>query len=131
MERVENQTVKSNQYSIPGDDEDTVFFIDDFPDTWQPLKDPHKITNLWGLTSEERLMLIFSTIMMKIREAVANLESYFVKYHIAGEEAEVRMNKRLADKLRGFSVVAATVHGAILHKHALTEVGSPSYTFPD
>ena len=126
MERVENQTVKSNQYSIPGEDDDTVFFIDDFPDTWQPHKDPHKITNLWGLAPEERLMLIFSTIIMKIKEAVTNLESYYVKYHEAGEEAEVRWNKRLAEKLKGFSVVAATVHGAILHKHALTEVRAPS-----
>eukprot|EP00116_Pleurobrachia_bachei_P001706 sb/3461968/ len=123
VERVENQTVKSNQYSLPGDEDGTVFFIDDFPDTWQPRQDPHKITNLWCLAPEDRLMLIFSTIIMKIREAVTNLESYYVKYHIAGEEAEVRMNKRLADQLRGFSVVAATVHGAILHKHALTECG--------
>ena len=123
---METQTVTSNQYSMPDEESDTTFFIEDFPDTWQPHPDPTHYTDLWAMEPERKLMLIFSTIVAKIKAATAGLENYYVKYHIMGEEAEVRMNKSLADRLKGFSVIAATVHGALLHKHALTEVSSPS-----
>ena len=101
---------------------DTIrFHIDDFPHDWRKgrTSKPH---NLWDLEPEDRLKFIFSVIYKRLRKELAVLEGREVEHHTNGALRTKYLGMRKGRSYGNYSVIATTVHGALIHKRALSEV---------
>lgn len=111
-------------FSIRDYDEDTISFcVDEFPCNWRKMS-TRSIEQPWDLTPEERLKFIYSLIYNNLHEA---LKGYITEQGHADHNAVSVAKQRFSWKRKGklyknYSVVATTVHGALIHKKALSEV---------
>ena len=98
------------------------FRIDEFPYKWHKMSNTKKIVQIWDLVPEQRLRFIYSLMYKRLSKVLKELEPRNVEHFNNSTLKQKYINHRKGKVYENFSVIATTVHGALIHKQALSKV---------
>ena len=129
--QVENEpepdiSVDTQVFQIADPSEYRTFHIDDFPYKWRKMTNTKKIKQIWNLQPKDRLKLIYSLMYKRLSKVLKELAVRDVEHFNNSTLKQKYVNKRKGKVYENFSVIATTVHGALIHKQALSEVSKLS-----
>ena len=117
-------SVDTKVFQIADTSEYRSFHMDDFPHGWRKMSNTKKVEQLWDLEVMERLKFIYSLMYRRLSKVVKDLDVRDVEHFHNSVLKQKYLNMRKGKIFQNFSVIATTVHGALLHKQALSKVST-------
>ena len=115
-------SVDTKVFQIPEQSEYRSYRIDEFPYKWHKMSNTKKIDRIWDLQPDQRLQLIYSLMYKRLCKVLEELEPRTVEHFNNSTLKQKYINQRKGRVYENFSVIATTVHGALIHKQALSKV---------